>query len=87
MERPLMAEEFCIPQSRDLDPRLLIGAVLFGIGWGLAGLCPGPAIAGLILGYWQSWVFVAAMIAGMGLYRLYADIAAGRRFRLAGGWK
>lgn len=74
MSRPIMAEEFCIPQNRVIERRLVLGAGLFGIGWGLVGLCPGPALAGLVLGAWQTWVFVAAMIAGMALQRLYADL-------------
>ena len=74
MRRPLLAEEFCIPQNRIVETRLLAGATLFGLGWGLVGLCPGPAIAGLVLGKWQLWLFVAAMIAGMWFQRLYADL-------------
>ena len=65
MKRPIMADQFCIPQNRAIDPRLLTGAALFGLGWGLVGLCPGPAITGLIYGKWESWLFVAAMLAGM----------------------
>lgn len=84
MRRPLLADEFCIPQNRAIEGRLLVGAALFGIGWGLVGLCPGPAIAGLVLGHWQSWVFVAAMIAGMWLQRAYADLRDGRPFQPAG---
>lgn len=78
MKRPLLAQEFCIPQNRELESRLLAGAALFGIGWGLVGLCPGPAIAGLALGTWQAWVFVAAMMAGMWLHRAYAELRDGR---------
>jgi uncharacterized membrane protein YedE/YeeE len=74
MKRPLMAEEFCIPQNRAIESRLIAGALLFGIGWGLVGLCPGPAIAGLVLGKWQIWLFVGAMVAGMFLQRVYADL-------------
>jgi uncharacterized membrane protein YedE/YeeE len=84
MRRPLFADEFCIPQNRIVERHLLIGAAMFGIGWGLVGLCPGPAIAGLVLGYWQTWLFVAAMIAGMWLQRVYADLRAGRSLALAG---
>lgn len=73
MKHPLMAEEFCIPQNRQIETRLLAGAALFGIGWGLVGLCPGPALAGLVFGVWHVWLFVAAMIAGMWLQRLYVD--------------
>ena len=70
MMRPLLADRFSIPESRTLDRPLLLGAALFGIGWGLAGFCPGPAIAGLVLGAWQPWVFGVAMLAGMALHRL-----------------
>jgi uncharacterized protein len=56
--------------TRPLDRRLLIGAGMFGIGWGLAGLCPGPAVAGLVLGAWQPWLFVGAMLAGMMLHHV-----------------
>jgi uncharacterized membrane protein YedE/YeeE len=62
-----------IPARRDLDPRLLGGAALFGIGWGLVGLCPGPALTALTFGPSQVFVFVAAMIAGMALFRLVPD--------------
>ena len=73
MKRPLLADEFRIPKNRAVESRLLVGAAIFGIGWGLVGLCPGPAIALLVLGKWQTWLFVAAMVAGMWLQRLYAD--------------
>lgn len=68
MDRPLLERGFSIPESRTLDGPLLIGAGLFGIGWGLVGFCPGPALAGLVLGSWQSWLFVAAMLAGMAVH-------------------
>jgi len=69
MSAPLLAAEFRIPQNRRLDRPLLAGAALFGAGWGLVGFCPGPAIAGLVYGLWQPWLFVAAMLAGMALHR------------------
>lgn len=69
MRTPLFDQSFFIPENRVLDSRLLIGAALFGIGWGLVGLCPGPAIAGLVLGMWQPWLFVAAMLGGMVIHR------------------
>ena len=68
MDRPLLESRFSVPESRTLDRPLLIGAALFGIGWGLVGFCPGPALAGLVLGAWQPWLFVAAMLAGMALH-------------------
>lgn len=66
--RPLLEERFAIPENRSLDRPLLLGAVLFGVGWGLVGLCPGPALSGLVLGAWQPWLFVASMLVGMGLH-------------------
>lgn len=58
------------PPPRAIDGRLLGGAALFGVGWGLAGYCPGPALASLGFGLWQPALFVLAMLAGMGLFRL-----------------
>ena len=84
MKRPLMADEFCIPKNRTIERRLVAGAAVFGVGWGLVGLCPGPAIAGLVLGHWQTWLFVAAMIAGMWLQRAYADLRDRGTLQFAG---
>lgn len=69
MSAPLLAAEFRIPQNRKPDRSLLAGAAIFGAGWGLVGFCPGPAIAGLVYGFWQSWLFVAVMLVGMALHR------------------
>ena len=66
---PLLAECFDLPTLRDIDRRLLAGAALFGIGWGLVGFCPGPAIASLAFGVKESVIFVGAMFAGMALFR------------------
>ncbi len=76
MGHPLFAGDFAIPEGRIIDRPLLAGAALFGIGWGLVGFCPGPAIAGLVLGQWQPWLFVAAMLAGMVLHRMTTTLAA-----------
>ncbi len=70
MRTPLFDKSFFTPENRVLDHRLLIGAALFGIGWGLVGFCPGPAISGLVMGAWQPWLFVAAMLGGMWLHRI-----------------
>ena len=73
MTAPVTAPEFEVPASRPIDRPLIAGAVLFGLGWGLVGLCPGPALAALTTGAWQVFVFVAAMLAGMSLFRLTLD--------------
>jgi len=66
--RPWFADAFSMPTRKDLDTRLTIGAVLFGIGWGLAALCPGPALTDLVTGRVDIVGFVAAMLAGMLLF-------------------
>ncbi|MBX7201179.1 MAG: YeeE/YedE family protein [Rhodospirillaceae bacterium] len=63
--RPLFEDAFVLPARRELDSRLLAGAALFGIGWGLGGYCPGPALAALGFGKVQTLAFAAAMAAGM----------------------
>jgi uncharacterized membrane protein YedE/YeeE len=78
--RPLFAEAFVLPTRRDLDAELLVGAALFGAGWGLAGFCPGPAIAALLQNLREVYLFVAAMLAGMALHgRLYLPLRARSR--------
>ena len=67
---PLFGPTFHGPSTRSLDKRLLSGAVLFGIGWGLVGYCPGPALVALTLGAPAALVFVIAMLVGMSLYGL-----------------
>jgi len=54
-----------LPARRDIDRPLVLGSLVFGVGWGLAGLCPGPALVAAGAGHWQAWLFVAAMLAGM----------------------
>ena len=68
--RPLAAESFSLPATTGVDARLVGGAALFGVGWGVAGLCPGPALANLALSPLPAAVFVAAMACGMALYRM-----------------
>jgi uncharacterized membrane protein YedE/YeeE len=65
---PLFEANFSLPDKTDLDLRLISGAVLFGIGWGLAGLCPGPALVGLTSLDSSVLIFVAAMLGGMLLH-------------------
>lgn len=62
--QPLFADSFRLPTKTDVDRKLVIGSVLFGVGWGLAGYCPGPGIAALSLGTIEPIVFVVCLIAG-----------------------
>ena len=73
MSRPLFGESFSLPDRSDFDTRLIAGAALFGIGWGLAGLCPGPAVASLALAPLSVLPFVLAMLAGMAVHRLVPE--------------
>ncbi|MXP09150.1 DUF6691 family protein [Pseudoblastomonas halimionae] len=70
MSAPIADDSFNLPGTQIIDRRLLGGAALFGIGWALAGLCPGPAIASLGTALQPALVFVAAMLAGMAVYAL-----------------
>ena len=67
--RPVLADEFELPTKKDVDTRLLGGSALFGVGWGLSGFCPGPAVTALATGLTPVFAFVAAMIAGMAIYK------------------
>ena len=67
---PVFAPRFQIPKRTDIDARLLGGAALFGLGWGLAGFCPGPALTAIPAGSGSVLLFVVAMLGGMGLFEL-----------------
>lgn len=74
--RPLLAERFALPAASRPDIRLVTGAALFGIGWGLAGFCPGPALVSAVTGGATALVFLVAMLAGMALARRLAATPA-----------
>lgn len=67
---PVFDTAFQLPAARDIDGPLVAGALLFGVGWGISGYCPGPAIATLAAPSWETWVFLPAVFAGALLYRL-----------------
>jgi len=71
--RPLLGESFHLPAQRGLDIRIISGPAIFGVGWGLAGFCPGPALTALGFGSRAAVVFVVAMLAGMALARWIAS--------------
>jgi len=77
--RPVLAASFPPIPSPRIDRRLLVGSALFGIGWGLAGYCPGPAVVSLSTGAPLALAFVASMVAGMGLFRVWERTATPSR--------
>jgi uncharacterized membrane protein YedE/YeeE len=66
---PLLSADWHVPTKKEITPALVVGAILFGIGWGLGGLCPGPALVSTGSGSLRAIVFVISMIAGMYLFR------------------
>lgn len=73
MKTPLFGEKFSLPDRRDFDKRLIAGSALFGIGWGIAGLCPGPAVASLALSPVSVFPFLVAMLAGMAVHNFLPE--------------
>ena len=76
LQKPLLAPSFTIPTRRDTPAALFLGAAMFGAGWAIGGFCPGPAIVAAWEGNPRTLAFVVSMVAGMGLYRLQASVAA-----------
>jgi uncharacterized membrane protein YedE/YeeE len=68
--RSLLGEPMRLPTATAIDRRLVLGSLAFGVGWGLAGYCPGPALASLATGAVEPLIFAAAMLAGMGVFEL-----------------
>lgn len=69
-QKPVVAQEFCLAKNKSIDSRLVSGAAIFGFGWGIAGVCPGPALSSLALGNSGVWVFFAFMMVGLGATNL-----------------
>jgi uncharacterized membrane protein YedE/YeeE len=68
MTKPVLDQRFHLPEKTTIDRRLLIGSAIFGVGWGLAGFCPGPALSALSTGSVSIGLFVVALIIGMLLH-------------------
>jgi len=76
--RPLIDTSFRGPTATAIDLRPMLGAILFGVGWGLVGYCPGPALAALGFGNPATWLFVAAMLAGVASYEWIQSLLSRR---------
>ncbi|WLI91623.1 YeeE/YedE family protein [Massilia sp. R2A-15] len=74
----LLGHPMRLPAASAIDRRLVLGSLVFGAGWGLAGFCPGPALASLAAGSVKPLIFTAAMVAGMGVFELFERLAARR---------
>ena len=72
---PVLGAKFRLPTRQDIDPPLIAGAILFGIGWGISGYCPGPGIVAIILGTWNPVLFLVALAAGMLAYQGYIGLS------------
>ena len=64
-----------LPAARQIDRRLVLGGLTFGVGWGLAGFCPGPALASLATGGSKPFIFTVAMLVGMGIFEVQNRLA------------
>ena len=71
--KPILGDVFHVPTRRDVDARLVLGSAIFGVGWGLAGFCPGPALTALVLGRTEVLLFVVAMLVGAALHDVVVD--------------
>jgi uncharacterized membrane protein YedE/YeeE len=69
-ENPLLSESFPTFAKSEVDKRLILGSILFGVGWGIGGICPGPGIANLFTGQQEMFAFVGAMIVGMLIFKV-----------------
>jgi uncharacterized membrane protein YedE/YeeE len=75
LPRPIFASKFYLPTRKDIDLPLILGTAIFGIGWGIAGYCPGPSITALVLGIPNPVLFIMAFILGSLAYQWYAGLS------------
>ncbi len=77
LSQPILAARFDLPTKKDIDKPLIVGAAIFGVGWGIAGYCPGPGITALVLGIWNPILFIIAFIVGSLTYKWYSTESKG----------
>ncbi|WP_449371171.1 DUF6691 family protein [Thiomonas sp.] len=76
--KALLGEPIAFPDTRSITSRLLLGSAVFGIGWGMTGLCPGPSLASLASLHGPQWLFFASMVAGMAGFELWQSATANK---------
>jgi uncharacterized membrane protein YedE/YeeE len=79
--RSLVGEKIAFPSTKGITGKLILGSAIFGIGWGMTGLCPGPSLASLAASTWQEWLFFSSMVGGMIGFELWQRM--GQRTRSA----
>lgn len=79
LKQSLLGLPMQLPASTRITLRLVLGSALFGVGWGLAGFCPGPALVALGAGFPKAWGFVAAMLAGMSVFEVFERVKLSRQ--------
>ncbi len=72
--KTVLSQQILLPTKKEIDARLILGSIIFGVGWGLAGYCPGPALASIATGHKEPLLFVAAMLIGMAIYEVMQKI-------------
>jgi uncharacterized membrane protein YedE/YeeE len=77
-QHPIWAPSFSLPTRQDIDWRLITGSAIFGIGWGLGGYCPGPALTSVGAGSREALTFGIAMLVGVGIYQVFMRLREGR---------
>jgi uncharacterized membrane protein YedE/YeeE len=77
-QHPIWAQAFSLPTRKDIDWRLITGSGIFGVGWGLAGYCPGPAFTSIGAGSSEALIFGLSMLAGVGGYQVFMRVREGR---------
>lgn len=80
--RSWLSEPMCLPTATQIDRRLVLGGLTFGVGWGLAGYCPGPAVTSLLMDSTKPLIFVIAMLTGMAIYEIQTRLVAAPRNKL-----
>ncbi|ALE58941.1 YeeE/YedE family protein [Paraburkholderia sp. RL17-368-BIF-A] len=78
-KKSLLGRSIQIPAGKQVTLRLVMGSAVFGVGWGLAGFCPGPALVALGAGFPKAWGFVAAMLGGMAVFEIFERAKLGRQ--------